>query len=155
MAGRPKTRAKKIANGECVCPAKGCPIHRTELARAVATDSLPAPGSPDWKGLLERAKEETDYLPQPQTIQEAERYSYERLLPKAFEVLESQLDSDDERVSQKAAIHVIEQVKGKAPQTVKTVGEQIHTVRYESAAWTWGRDALVEGEVLEEEEVAS
>lgn len=151
MAGRPKTRAKKIARGECVCPARGCPIHKTELARAVATDTLPQPGSPQWGELLERAREEVDYLPQPQSVAEAEHYSYQRLLPKAFEVLESQLDSDDERVSQKAAIHVIEQVKGKAPQTVKLSGEQVHTVRYESAAWTWGRD-VIEGEVLAEDD---
>lgn len=149
MAGRPKTRAKKIARGECVCPAKGCPIHKTELARAVATDSLPAPGSPEWETLLERAREETQYLPEPQSLTEAEHYSYQRLLPKAFEVIESQLDSEDERVAQKAAVHVIEQVKGKAPQTVKTVGEQVHTVRYESAAWTWGKEVL-DAEEIEE-----
>jgi hypothetical protein len=158
MAGRPKTRAKKIARGECVCPAHDCPIHKTELARATATDSLPSPGSVEWQQMLERARAEVALMPAPQSVDEEREQILDRSLIKAYRVLEEQLDDEDARVRQKAAIEIIERVKGKAPQTVRTVGEQVHTVRYESAAWTWGKEVaereMLEGEVLHEEEVA-
>lgn len=158
MAGRPKTRAKKIARGECVCPASGCPVHKTELARAAAADNLPEPETPEWDEMLERAREEREYLPPPRTVAEAEAYELNQLLPDAYAVLREQLHSEDERVRQKAAIEIIDRVKGKAAQTVKTVGEQVHTIRYESAAWTWGKDVIdkgvVEHEPLELEEAS-
>lgn len=152
MAGRPKTRARKIARGECVCPARGCPVHHTELAKATATDTLPMPGSPEWAELLERARGEAGELPEPQTVAEAERYELQKLLPRAYQVLEEQLYSEDERVRQKAATEIIDRVKGKAAQTVKTVGEQVHTIRYESAAWTWGKDVIEDQHLLIAEE---
>jgi hypothetical protein len=150
MAGRPKTRAKKIARGECVCPALGCPIHKTELARATASDTLPSPGSLQWEEMLERARIEAAQAPAPQTLAEAEEQTLNRLLPIAYGVIEEQLSDEDARVRQKAALEVIERVKGKAPQTVRMTGEQTHTVRYESAAWTWGKEIVEQQGEIEE-----
>lgn len=158
MAGRPKTRAKKIAAGECVCPAQGCPIHKNELERAVASDTLPMPGSPEWMRMLTDQRMEaakTDPAkkggrPRKPTAKEAEEKALDRMLPKALRVLEEQLDDEDQRVRQKAAIDVINRVKGKAAETVKMTNDATHTIRYESAAWTWGRD-VIDGEVVEEE----
>ena len=143
MAGRPKTRQKKIARGECVCPAHDCPIHKTELARATASDTLPSPGSIEWEEMLERARIEAAQAPPPQTLAEAEEQTLNRLLPIAYGVIEEQLSDEDARVRQKAAL---------APQTVRMTGEQTHTVRYESAAWTWGKEIVEQQGEIEEAE---
>jgi hypothetical protein len=156
MAGRPKTRAKKIARGECVCPGMDCPQHYIKPEPVMAEDALPQPGTPEWmrhitKARMEQAKTDPAKKggrPRKPTREEAEAKALDRMLPKAYKVLEEQLDDEDERVRQKAAIDVINRVKGKAPQTIKTVGEQVHTIRYESAAWTWGRE-LAEAEDVE------
>jgi hypothetical protein len=148
MAGRPKTRAKKIARGECVCPAKGCPQHpktgTTELVPAA--DALPEPGSAEWmRHITAQRMEMAKTDPSKKggrartrlTKAEAEEMALQRMLPKALKVLEAQLDDEDQRVRQKAAIEVIDRVKGKAAQTIKSEGSQVHTLRYESAAWTF------------------
>jgi hypothetical protein len=59
----------------------------------------------------------------------------ERLEPSAVAVLESQLDSKDERVRQSAAKLLLEWRRGKPKQQVQTTGEQVTVIRYESAAW--------------------
>ncbi len=68
--------------------------------------------------------------------EEAEEKAMERMLPKALQVLQVQLDSPDERVSQAAAVKVLEYVKGKPKQTVDSNVKQIAAIRYESAAWS-------------------
>lgn len=80
---------------------------------------------------------------------EAEEHALKRLMPKALQVLEEQLESPDERVKQKAALEVIAYVKGKPTQTVKSENTQVHTIRYESAAWMGGE--VVDGELVSED----
>lgn len=73
------------------------------------------------------------------TLKERAQYKkdkLEQLLPKAYKVLETQLDHKDPRIAQMAAIKVLEWVKGKPSQTVKMDGEQVHTIRYETVAFT-------------------
>lgn len=71
---------------------------------------------------------------------EVEQRALEKLVPRALKVLESQLDSEDERVRQAAARDVLDRAKGKAAQTVKQEGVQVHKVVYETAAWTYGHN---------------
>lgn len=68
--------------------------------------------------------------------EQAKQDKMNELLPKAYTVLEKQLDHRDARIAQMAAIKVIEWVKGKPSQTVKMDGEQVHTIRYETVAFT-------------------
>lgn len=66
---------------------------------------------------------------------EAEERALERMLPKALQVLEQQLDSPDLRVQQAAAVKVIEYVKGKPVQQINANVAQVAEIRYVSAAW--------------------
>lgn len=72
----------------------------------------------------------------------------ETMLPDALQVLRANLNSPDERIAQKAALEIIAWMKGKPSQSVKMEGEQIHTIRYESAAWTAGQIEEAEWEPL-------
>lgn len=157
MAGRPKTRAKKIARGECVCPARGCPVHKAPEEMTTVGDSLPQPGTGEWMRHITKLRQEmavTDPSkkggrPPKPSPEEVEDRALERMLPKAYQVLEEQLDDEDQRVRQKAAIEVFDRVMGKAAQTIKAQAELVHTIRYESAAWTWGQE-VIEAEALED-----
>lgn len=82
---------------------------------------------------------------------EAEERALANLVPKALKVLELHLDSEDERVQQAAAVRVLEWEKGKPTQRVESTGNQVHTVVYESAAWT----PVVEIETAEFHELTS
>lgn len=66
---------------------------------------------------------------------EVEEHALKRLMPRALQVLEEQLEDPDQRVRQKAALEVIAYVKGKPTQTVKSESNEVHTIRYESAAF--------------------
>lgn len=58
------------------------------------------------------------------------------LEPLAIQVLESQLESLDERVRQTAAKLLLEWRRGKPKQQIAQTTDQITVIRYESAAWT-------------------
>lgn len=66
---------------------------------------------------------------------EAEEAALQRMLPKALQVLEMQLESTDLRVQQAAAVKVLEYVKGKPVQQIQQQVAQITEIRYEAAAW--------------------
>lgn len=70
---------------------------------------------------------------------EAEEKALQRMVPRALKVLAAQLESEDERVQAAAAREVLDRAKGKAAQTIKQTGTQVHKVVYESAAWTYGQ----------------
>lgn len=160
MAGRQRTRAKQRARGECVCPARDCPQHPNPLALITAVNDTPPPelpkfvpppgsksGDREWMLALTEHRKIVGALDPAKAggrartklnRAEIEERALMKLVPKALKVLEAQLDSDDERVQQAAARDVLDRAKGKAAQTIKQTGEQVHTVRYESAAWTYG-----------------
>lgn len=69
------------------------------------------------------------------TKKEAEARALERMVPKALKVLETQLDSVDQRVQQSAAVKVLEYTKGKPVQQIQQQVHQIAEIRYEAAAW--------------------
>lgn len=77
----------------------------------------------------------------------------DELEPRAIAVLERQMESEDERVAQRAAQLLLEWKRGKPSQTVKQEGQQIHTIRYESAAWQplngHGQEEVVDADFLE------
>lgn len=67
--------------------------------------------------------------------EEIEEDAMKRMMPKALQVLEEQLDSHDPRVRQSAAIKVVEYNKGKPTQTVQAEVQNVTSIVYESAAW--------------------
>lgn len=56
------------------------------------------------------------------------------LLPKSITVLESRLSSDDESISLKAAIEVLNRVLGTPPQQIQLTGEEGGAIRVISGA---------------------
>ena len=89
---------------------------------------------------------------------EAEARALERMLPKALKVLETQLDSVDQRVQQAAAVKVLEYVKGKPVQQIQQQIQQVAEIRYEAAAWDpqaalGGGFPIIEAHVMDEEDL--
>lgn len=65
--------------------------------------------------------------------EEKEADAIQKLWPKALKVLREQLEDDDPRVRQTAAIKVLEYVRGKPTQTVKQ-DLKVSAIRFETAA---------------------
>jgi DNA repair exonuclease SbcCD ATPase subunit len=61
--------------------------------------------------------------------------SLERLEPIALKVLESQLESLDERIRQSASKLLLEWQRGKPKQQIQQTNDNVTVIRYESAAW--------------------
>ena len=68
----------------------------------------------------------------------------EALEPQALSVLESQLESLDQRVAQSAAKLLLEWKRGKPKQQIQNTMDQITTIRYESAAWFPDEDLVID-----------
>lgn len=73
--------------------------------------------------------------------EEVEEDAMKRLLPRALRVLEEQLEANDPRVRQAAAIKVVEYNKGKPTQNVVAQVDNVNRIVYESAAWRPSEDA--------------
>ncbi len=87
------------------------------------------------------------------TRAEREAAALEQLMPKALKVLKEQLDDEDPRVRQSAAIKVMEYVKGKPTQTLKAdIDQRVTAIRFETAAFGVGQ--LPAANYLELEEAA-
>lgn len=85
------------------------------------------------------------------TKAEKEAAALDRLMPKALKVLKEQLDDEDPRVRQSAAIKVMEYVKGKPTQTLKAdIDQRVTAIRFETAAFGVGQ--LPPANILELEE---
>lgn len=85
------------------------------------------------------------------TRAEKEAAALEKLMPKALKVLQEQLDDEDPRVRQSAAIKVMEYVKGKPTQTLKAdIDQRVTAIRFETAAFGVGQ--LPPANILELEE---
>lgn len=69
------------------------------------------------------------------TRQEATEAALTRLEPEAIRVLEAQLHDVDKRIAQTAAKLLLEWKRGKPTQAIKTFGENVTKIVYESAAW--------------------
>jgi len=69
------------------------------------------------------------------TKAEVEEDAMRRMLPKALQVLEEQLDANDPKVRQAAAVKVVEYVKGKPTQTIHAQMDNVNKIVYESAAY--------------------
>lgn len=95
--------------------------------------------------------------PRKVTVREARENALAELEPKAIQVLRSQLDHEDPKIQQSAAIKVIEYARGKPTQQIKQE-TTITAIEYQSAAWRPMRLALdptqdveqIEGEAEEE-----
>lgn len=81
------------------------------------------------------------------TKTEVEEDAMRRMLPKALQVLEEQLDAHDPKVRQSAAVKVVEYVKGKPTQTIHAQMDNVNRIVYESAAWRPSGE-IVEGELI-------
>jgi hypothetical protein len=66
---------------------------------------------------------------------ETEEATLTRLQPVALAVLEAQLADPDKRVAQTAAKLLLEWKRGKPVASVKNENSNVHTIRYEAAAW--------------------
>ena len=87
------------------------------------------------------------------TRAEREEAALAKLMPKALKVLQEQLDDDDPRVRQSAAIKVMEYVKGKPTQTLKQdIDQRVTAIRFETAAFGVGQ--LPPANILELEEAS-
>lgn len=80
------------------------------------------------------------------TKAEIEEDAMKRMLPRALEVLQSQLDHIDPKVAQAAAIKVVEYNKGKPTQNINANVDNVNRIVYESAAW---RPLAEAGEIVE------
>lgn len=67
--------------------------------------------------------------------EEKEAAALARLMPRALKVLEEQLDDEDPRVRQSAAVKIFEYVKGKPSQTIKQDVNQVTAIRFETVAF--------------------
>lgn len=84
------------------------------------------------------------------TKAEVEEDAMKRMLPRALEVLQRQLDHADPKVAQAAAIKVVEYNKGKPTQNINANVDNVNRIVYESAAWRpLGEVVDHEGEPLE------
>jgi hypothetical protein len=151
MAGQPRKRARRELDAALAA------ADAMEAEREPDLPSPPAKGqghgaSADWMREVTRRRMEmakTDPSKKggrPRTKlsrKEAEMLAIESMEPRALQVLRAQLDSPDERIAQAAAVKVLEWSKGKPTQRIEQKNE-VSVVRYESAAWTFGQEALAE-----------
>lgn len=158
MAGRPRTRAKQILD-DALAVEDTNDDNREPDAYPVPPQPGKRGASAEWMQEVTRRRMEmakTDPAKRggrPKTKlskREAEELAIEQMLPKALLVLRAQLESKDERVAQTAAVKVLEYVKGKPTQKIES-DTKITAIRYESAAWHYGQDAIevAADEVLE------
>ena len=100
-------------------------------------------GSPEWVEWMKQKKAEKvaagdtaakGGAQKKPTREEAREKALERLVPQAIKKLESQMNSEDERIAQTAAIKILEWGKGKPKQVVENTGEQTTVIRYETSA---------------------
>lgn len=146
MAGRPRDQKKAEhakLNGEVTTP------EVTDIAAATKDELKKIAGAPKKGGkgaspeymraltkrrmeMIKRGEIKTGPARKKFSRSEVEQNAMALLVPKAIRVLKAQLNSEDEAVAQRAAVKVLEWERGKPAQTIRTDGESIHTIRYET-----------------------